>query len=405
MSIDAALPLVGLVVLIEAWHFHRLQRAALRPSERFRRLDAYPSLTVVRPIKGLDAGARENLRAALDNGYPGPIETLFVLDDEGEPAAPLVREAIEAHRGRGGARILYCGDPPPGRTGKLHAMIAGMAEATGELVAFADSDIRPGRDALTTLVEALVSSDRAGCAFAPVVVASAPRTVGDAAYALTLNGVYGAAVASAVLLARGELPFIMGQLMVFERDALRAIGGLKSVEGQLVDDMYIGARLRAAGYRNVVSPGAVPIIQERLSLTEFIAIYRRWIAFSLSGLDASFTLGSFRHVLLFWIAVVIGIAALAAGSLPAFGLAVLVLLSTSFSVYEGHAVLGGARLGLRYAWVPLALLAITPLLYPTIFARRVVPWRGRSYAIDHHGRLTVSAIEPDETPPVAAAPS
>ena len=52
----------------------------------------------------------------------------------------------------------------------------------------------------------------------------------------------------------GELPYIMGQYMVLKRDALRAIGGLKSAEGQLVDDMYIGARMRAAGYTNRVAP-------------------------------------------------------------------------------------------------------------------------------------------------------
>lgn len=390
MSIDAALPLAGLVVLIEAWHFHRLQRAALRPTERYRRLDSYPSLTVVRPIKGLDAGVRENLRAALDNGYPGPIETLFVFDHEREPAVPLVREAIAAHRGRGSARILFCGEPPPGRTGKLHAMIAGMAEARGELVAFADSDIRPGRDALAMLVEALVSNDRAGSAFAPVVVASEPRTAGDAAYALTLNGIYGAAVAVAVLLARGELPFIMGQLMVFRRDALRAIGGLTNVEGQLVDDMYIGARLRAAGYRNLVSPGPVPIIQEGLSFGEFVGIYRRWLAFSVSGLDPTFTLSSFRHGVLFWLALILSGAAIMTGNLPALGLAALSLVAITISIYEGHLALGGAPIAVRHAWVPFALLIITPLLFPTIFAKRVVPWRGRSYSIDHHGRLAVA---------------
>jgi ceramide glucosyltransferase len=406
MSIDAALPLAALVLLIEAWHFHRLQRIALRPAPRFRRLASYPSLTVVRPIKGVDAGARENLRAALDNGYPGPIETIFVLDTEHEPAVPLVEEAIREHRarrGHGTARILFCGDPPPGRTGKLHAMIAGMAVAEGELVAFADSDIRPDRDALARLVETLRSSADAGCAFAPVVVASEPRTAGDAGYALTLNGIYGAAVAISVMHARGELPFVMGQLMVFEREALRAIGGLASVQGQFVDDMYIGARLANAGYRNVVAPGAVAVIQEGLPFREFLRIYRRWIAFSLSGLDRSFTLASFRHNVLFWLALFLIAVAIPTGNLLTVGIATAVAASMAWSVKEGHEQLGGAPLPLRYAWVPVALLIITPLLYPTIFARREVAWRGRTYTLDRSGRLATSmpSDDADADPPPA----
>ncbi|HEY8429639.1 MAG TPA: glycosyltransferase, partial [Sandaracinaceae bacterium] len=153
--------MAALVLLVEALQVFRLMRAALRPAPRLRPLDSYPSLSVIRPIKGLDADLHVNLRAALDNGYMGPIETIFVLDHEREPALPLVLEAIREHNasGRPGrARVIFSGEPPPGRTGKLHAMIAGMRDANGELVAFADSDIRPGPDGLNAVVEALVCS-------------------------------------------------------------------------------------------------------------------------------------------------------------------------------------------------------------------------------------------------------
>ena len=82
----------------------------------------------------------------------------------------------------------------------------------------------------------------------------------------------------------GSMPFTMGQLMVFRREAIRAIGGLASAEGQLVDDMYLGERLTQAGYRNVVSDHAVPIIQQGLGLTEFPSTCMRWLTFSRSGL-------------------------------------------------------------------------------------------------------------------------
>jgi hypothetical protein len=51
------------------------------------------------------------------------------------------------------------------------------------------------------------------------------------------NGLHGSAASSAARRPGGELPFIMGQFMIFKRSALTAIGGLESAEGQLVDDM------------------------------------------------------------------------------------------------------------------------------------------------------------------------
>ena len=43
--------------------------------------EALPAIVVVRPIRGLDPGLPVNLRAALEQRYPGEMETIFVLDD------------------------------------------------------------------------------------------------------------------------------------------------------------------------------------------------------------------------------------------------------------------------------------------------------------------------------------
>jgi ceramide glucosyltransferase len=356
------------------------------------RLSAHPSVSVIQPIKGYDPGVRENLAATLDSSYPGRLEVLFVFDDEEEPSLPIARELVAEReraprRGRS-ARILFAGAPPPERTGKLNAMIAGLRRARGEIVVFADSDIRPDPHALEALVATLLSSERAGSAFAPVYSAVPPRTAGDAGYALLLNGLYGPAAAFAAAKRDGELPFIMGQFMAFTRRSIAAIGGLECAEGQLVDDMFLGARMNAAGLRNMVSPHPVPVIQEGLSFQEFIKVYLRWITFSRSGLPGlSFKSIGYLQGLVFWVGLLGAALVLWTGAHVPLALALsLAPVGVCLSLNAFQVMVGGAPLG-RWSWVSALLLLISPFVLVLTFVRRRVSWRGRTYSLDRGARL------------------
>jgi ceramide glucosyltransferase len=151
-----------------------------------RRLAPLPSLIVVRPIRGLDPGLAANVRAALAQRYPGALETIFVLDDTSDPAYPVVRRLVDASSAR--ARVVIAGPIPPGRTGKLHAMIEGLraARLDARLVGFADSDTRPAPTLLAELARAVVAQPDVGAAFAPAVTVSRPLIVGDVGHVLRL---------------------------------------------------------------------------------------------------------------------------------------------------------------------------------------------------------------------------
>jgi len=108
------LPVADVTLLLEALREHQQLGRYLDPGVPGEEPLTYPSLTVIRPIRGLDVGALDNLRAALDTGYPGGVETLFVLDDDQEPALPLIRQALAEAKGEGrpvDARVLPLAGP------------------------------------------------------------------------------------------------------------------------------------------------------------------------------------------------------------------------------------------------------------------------------------------------------
>jgi ceramide glucosyltransferase len=404
MQLAAVVTIGGFALVGLVWILHLRLRGAVKPAVPLAPRRAYPPLTVIRPIRGLDVGAAENLRAALDHGYPGRVRTFFVFDDEAEPALPLAQQAIAARQAAGiavDADILICGHPQAGRTGKINAMIAGLRRTTTELVVFADSDIRPDPGALAALVDALTAAPDAGAAFVPVYSREPPTTVGDVGYALLLNGLYGPAAALAARGRGGDLPFIMGQLMLLRCSALEAIGGVEAADGQLVDDMYIGQRLVAAGYRNLVVPHPVPVIQHGLSLRGFVSDFIRWITFSRTGLpDWRFKAVPFLHGVACWVGSLLALVALAEGHLVAAAVAFLAPVSVALSLNELHRVVGGAPIRLRHAWVAFVLLLMAPaVLVRTLYARQVT-WRGRTYGLDAGAHLAapVPASTHDDGP-------
>jgi ceramide glucosyltransferase len=383
------LAMSGLVILEIALN-HRAQARGIAEARRERRrLAQLPSISVIRPVRGADVGARENYAAALDNGYPGEIETLFVFDDADDPGYPIAAAAIAEHHakgGRGSAEILIAGAPPRGVTGKLHAMMVGEAHARHELIAFGDSDTRPDRDVLRVTAETLLTTPKAGCAFAPVVANETAERAGDVGYATMLNMWYGASVATASR-KTGDLPFIMGQLMVFKRECLRSIGGVACAKGELVDDMAIGRCVARRGWRNVMAPHPLHVATGGMSYAEFLKLSRRWMLFGRNGLPFEFTKPMWLRGVEFWVAMAALVLALGShhyllALAPAAALAVF-----EASLLSINKRFGGAPVAWHHLWVPFALPVIAPAQLGYGLVNKKVDWRGRAYDLDAHARL------------------
>lgn len=124
-------------------------RRALRMSQ-----GAYlPSAVLLLPVRGLDAGFDENVRAILAQSYP-VYRIVAISDREDEPALSRILEiAREAPRVPVSSLIA----DPDGLGGKVNALRTGLRHlAPGdEVVVFVDADIRPGSDWLRQLIQPL----------------------------------------------------------------------------------------------------------------------------------------------------------------------------------------------------------------------------------------------------------
>ena len=398
--------LVGLLVQLGFAHRRTVRALRLRDEQRPAPLASYPPVTVIRPVKGVDVEQEANFRAALDTGYTGDVETIFILEDEEDPAYPLVCRAIESHLAsgaHGSARIVLAGKPPAGRTGKINNMIVGEAEARGDIIVFGDSDTRPDPAVLTNLVEHLVADESAGAGFAPVVNPCRPRSAGDVGYAIILNAYLVGGMETA--LGRGRtLPFLMGQTMAFKRSALQAIGGVKCADGQLVDDMYLGARVVEAGYSNVMGTHPLQVINHGLGFRGFLKLWRRWLFCGRGGIPASFALPFVARAVSFFISLGLAIAMLASGHPWLAGLASVVWILEGLHYIRLHRLVGGAAFPLRYAWMAWMPYPATIPLGLSMLIRPQLDWRGHTYRLDGSARLKATrTTRSDEPEPQSTA--
>src|SRR5260370_16715212 len=90
------LSLLGVALLVSIVYGHRqLARGLSRSAVPASRPASYPSVTVIRPMHGLDVAARENILALLAPVYPAPLEILSVSHPEPHPAFPPVLHLIQ----------------------------------------------------------------------------------------------------------------------------------------------------------------------------------------------------------------------------------------------------------------------------------------------------------------------
>ena len=226
--------LVATNLLCQAIAFVRLRRA----DQRTTLLAALPPVTIVRPLRGIEAFSRETAISGLELDYPDYV-TIFAVADADDPVVPLIEELIGRY-GPQRARLIT-GDVSVSANPKLNNCVKGWEAATTEWVILADSNVLMPRDYVqrmlaswrdeTGLVCSTPAGSRPGCFGAEVECAFLNSFQARWQYAAEACG----------------LGFAQGKSMLWNKPFLEARGGIAALGAEIAEDAAATKLVRAAG--------------------------------------------------------------------------------------------------------------------------------------------------------------
>ena len=322
-----------------------------------------PAISLVRPVCGLDNFAESTLRSGFDLDYPD-YELIFCVAHARDPIVPTVQRLIAEHP-QVRAKLLI-GDKRISANPKLNNVVKGFDAARGDWMIMADSNVLMPRDYIQRLLARWRSNT--GTVIS-VPIASRPANFWAELECAFLN----------TFQARWEyvsdtfgFGFAQGKNMLFRRDILDEIGGIRALGEEVAEDAATTKLIRGAGKSIHVmgSPFEQPLAQR--SAAEVWSRQLRWarlrrITFPLLFVPELAT-GCFFPL-------VAGAYAAASRGVGA-GLVCGLLLA----IWFGAEALLARSAGWHFSWrLPLAMLVrdlMLPALWVEAWISDEVVWRG-----------------------------
>jgi ceramide glucosyltransferase len=338
---------------------------------------AFPPISILKPLKGIDPEIYESFRSHCLQDYP-EYEIIFGVNDPNDPAIESVKALQREFPGR---RIQLVVSPKIlGANVKVSNLAQMLTEARYDHLIVNDSDIRVKPEYLRRVTAPLADS-RVGmvtCLYRGV----AGPTLGSRLEALGISTDFCAGVLAARQL-EGGIRFGLGSTLAFRRAELEKIGGFASFVDHLADDYELGKRIASLGLTVKLSEEVVETYLPCYRLREFFAHQLRWAR----GIRDARAGGYFGLVFTFglmWalLAVAASRGAFWAGSV----LAVTLLLRLAVALVVGRGVLGDRQIP-KHVWlIPLRDLFAVGVWIASL-GGHTVTWRGDRFRLKE-GKLT-----------------
>ncbi|MGI8705902.1 MAG: glycosyltransferase [Sphingomicrobium sp.] len=239
-----------------------------RPSRR--RPLYYPAVTILIAAYQEEAAIADTLRTIAQEDYSGPIEVLVLNDGSTDRTAEAAVEAVEELSFATNAEVRIINFPA--NRGKAAVLNAGLQQAAHDLVVTIDADSRLNADALTDIVERLLSDppNTQAVAGAILVRNSRENLITGAQEWDYFQGI--AAVKRMQSLYQGTL-VAQGAFSIYRKQALLEVGGWPDCVGE---DIVLSWALLNRGYRIGYAEDAIAWTNAPNTFRQFARQRHRW---------------------------------------------------------------------------------------------------------------------------------
>ena len=228
-----------------------------------------PPITILKPVKGMDAESYENFASFCRQEYPS-FQVVFACAAADDPVVPVIRRLMADFPDQEIELVIDASIHGPNY--KVGNLMNAWPRVKHDIVIVCDSDIRVEPHYLRE-VSAPFSDPRVG------LVTSLYRTSGvhGAATAVEALGFTAEMVPNVMTALKLEgLSFALGASMAVRREALEKIGGFAALVDYLADDYQLGNKVWRAGYRLELSAFFVESVMHAESLASVLSRQLRW---------------------------------------------------------------------------------------------------------------------------------
>lgn len=340
-----------------------------------------PPVSILKPLKGVDADLERNLRSVFQLDYP-QFEILFGVEDPRDPALGVVRGL--AVRFPHVAIRIVASKQRIGLNPKVNNLANLLEHARHETVLVSDSNVRLGRNYLTDLV-AHLEQPGVGLVSSPIR-GQGGSGLGGWMERVQLNTF----VMGGVSAVQGALkmPCVVGKSMLMRRSDLAAIGGFAFLSRFLAEDQICGEEMVRAGKKIVTASQCIDQHLGAVSVTQFAQRHLRWAQMrrrvNLAGYLGEFLLNPVFVTLL---------GALAFPRFETFALIACALAAKCVLEASAEDELGAGMPWFYYPPVIFAKDVSIGVLWFVPFFSSTVSWRGRPLQLGKRTQLLASGEE------------